>query len=116
MEALDITQIIEAILTLIIAVAGTYYTYLRNKSNNADQLDRWVQIAVSAAEQAYKVGMTDDRKTFAKDWLEKKGVTINWDKLDDTWDDIDMAIEAAVNDLPSDTTKTDTAERRVNSL
>lgn len=116
MEALDITQIIEAILTLIIAVAGTYYTYLRNKSNNADQLDRWVQIAVSAAEQAYKVGMTDDRKTFAKDWLEKKGVTINWDKLDDTWDDIDMAIEAAVNDLPSDTKKTNTAERRVNSL
>ena len=29
MEALDITQIIEAILTLIIAVAGTYYTYMR---------------------------------------------------------------------------------------
>lgn len=117
MEALDITQIIEAILTLIIAVAGTYYTYMRRKSGNTEQLDKWVKLAVSAAEQAYKVGMTDDRKTFAKEWLEKKGVTINWDKLDDTWDDIDMAIEAAVNQLPSeDKTKTDTAERRVNSL
>ena len=116
MEALDITQIIEAILTLIIAVAGTYYTYMRRKSGNAEQLDKWVKLAVGAAEQAYKVGMTDDRKAFAKEWLEKKGVTINWNKLDDTWDDIDMAIEAAVNDLPSDTTKTDTAERRVNSL
>lgn len=102
MEALDLTQIIEAILTLIIAVAGTYYTYMRRKASNA--------------EQAYKLSLTDDRKTFAKEWLEKKGVTINWDKLDDTWDDIDMAIEAAVNDLPSDTTKTNTAERRVNSL
>ena len=106
MEALDITQIIEAILTLIIAVAGTYYTYMRRKSGNAEQLDKWVKLAVGAAEQAYKVGMTDDRKTFAKEWLEKKGVTI-----------IDMAIEAAVNDLPSeDKTKTNTAERRVNSL
>ena len=73
MEALDITQIIEAILTLIIAVAGTYYTYMRRKSGNAEQLDKWVKLAVSAAEQAYKVGMTDDRKTFAKDWLEKRG-------------------------------------------
>ena len=52
MEALDITQIIEAILTLIIAVAGTYYTYMRRKSGNAEQLDKWVKLAVSAAEQA----------------------------------------------------------------
>lgn len=100
MEALDITQIIEAILTLIIAVAGTYYTYMRRKASNAEQLDKWVKLAVGAAEQAYKLSLTDDRKTFAKEWLEKKGVTINWDKLDDTWDDIDMAIEAAVNELP----------------
>lgn len=116
MELLDVTSIAEALITLLIAVVGVVYTYLRNKSSNADNLDRWVQIAVSAAEQAYKLSLTDDRKTFAKEWLEKKGVTINWDKLDDTWDDIDMAIEAAVNGLPSDTTKTNTAERRVNSL
>ena len=101
MEALDITQIIEAILTLIIAVAGTYYTYMRRKSGNDEQLDKWVKLAVGAAEQAYKVGMTDDRKTYAKQYLESKGVTINWDKLDDTWDDVDIMIEAAVNQLPS---------------
>ena len=94
MEALDITQIIEAILTLIIAVAGTYYTYLRNKSNNADQLDRWVQIAVSAAEQAYKTYATDDRKQYALDILQKQGLKVDWSKVDDM-------IEAAVNQLPS---------------
>lgn len=94
MEALDITQIIEAILTLIIAVAGTYYTYLRNKSNNADQLDRWVQIAVSAAEQAYKTGVTDDRKAYAQDVLAKQGLKLDWSKVDDM-------IEAAVNQLPA---------------
>ena len=52
MEALDITQIIEAILTLIIAVAGTYYTYMRRKASNAEQLDKWFKLAVGAAEQA----------------------------------------------------------------
>ena len=82
MEAIDITQIVEALFALIIAIIGAYYTYIRNKSDNAEQLDKWVKLAVGAAEQAYKVGMTDDRKTYAKQYLESKGVTINWDKLD----------------------------------
>lgn len=94
MEAIDITQIVEAAFTLIIAVIGAYYTYIRNKSNNADQLDRWVQIAVSAAEQAYKTGVTDDRKAYAQDVLAKQGLKLDWDKVDDM-------IEAAVNQLPS---------------
>ena len=94
MELLDVTQVAEALLTLLIAVCGVVYTYLRNKSNNADQLDRWVQIAVSAAEQAYKVGMTDDRKAYALSVLDNKGLTINWNE-------VDTMIEAAVNQLPS---------------
>lgn len=104
MEMLDITSIIEAILTLVIAIVGVVYTKARKENTNAEQLDKWVQLAVGAAEQAYKIGMTNDRKAFAKAYLESKGVTINWDKLDDTWDDVDMMIEAAVNQLPSGTT------------
>lgn len=91
---IDITGIIEAVLTLIVAVVGVTYTYLKKKSTTAEQLDRWVQIAVSAAEQAYKVGMTDDRKAYALSVLEKKGQTLNWDE-------VDTMIEAAVNQLPS---------------
>ena len=94
MELLDVTSIAEALITLLIAVVGVVYTYLRNKSNNADQLDRWVQIAVSAAEQAYKTGVTDDRKAYAQDVLAKQGLKLDWDKVDDI-------IEAAVNQLPS---------------
>ena len=94
MELLDVTQVTEALLTLLIAVCGVVYTYLRNKSNNADQLDRWVQIAVSAAEQAYKTGVTEDRKAYAQDVLAKQGLKLDWDKVDDM-------IEAAVNQLPS---------------
>lgn len=94
MELLDVTSIAEALITLLIAVVGVVYTYLRNKSNNADQLDRWVQIAVSAAEQAYKTGVTDDRKAYAQDVLAKQGIKLDWDKVDDM-------IEAAVNQLPA---------------
>ena len=94
MELLDVTSIAEALITLLIAVVGVVYTYLRNKSSNADNLDRWVQIAVSAAEQAYKTGVTDDRKAYAQDVLAKQGLKLDWGKVDDM-------IEAAVNQLPS---------------
>lgn len=94
MELLDITQIAEACITLLIAVLGVVYTYLKNKANNADQLDRWVQIAVSAAEQAYKTCATDDRKQYALDILAKQGFKLDWNKVDDM-------IEAAVNQLPA---------------
>lgn len=93
MELLDVTSIAEALITLLIAVVGVVYTCLRNKSNNADQLDRWVQIAVSAAEQAYKTYATDDRKQYALDVLRKQGLKVDWNKVDDM-------IEAAVNQLP----------------
>lgn len=99
---IDITGIIEAVLTLILAVVGVAYTYLKKKSTNAEQLDRWVQIAVSAAEQAYKVGMTDDRKAYALSVLDSKGLTLNWNE-------VDTMIEAAVNKLPS-TQRTVTSE------
>ena len=94
MELLDITSIAEALITLLIAVVGVIYTYLRNKSSNADNLDRWVQIAVSAAEQAYKTGVTEDRKAYAQDVLAKQGLKLDWNKVDDM-------IEAAVNQLPA---------------
>lgn len=89
---IDVTSIIEAILTLVVAVIGTAYTYMRSKSNNTQQLDKWVHIAVQAAEQAYKTGMTDDRKTYAMEVLEKQGYKVRWGELDDQ-------IEAAVNQL-----------------
>lgn len=102
MELLDITQIAEAVIMLVVALLGTYLTYLKNKSDHATQIDRWVQIAVSAAEQAYKTGVTEDRKAYAQDVLAKQGLKLDWSKVDDM-------IEAAVNQLPS-TTRVITSE------
>lgn len=93
MEMLNVTSIAEALITLVIAIVGVVYAYLKNKSNNADQLDRWVQIAVAAAEQAYKTYATEDRKQYALDILAKQGLKVDWDQVDNM-------IEAAVNQLP----------------
>lgn len=101
MELLDVTSIAEALITLLIAVVGVVYTKYRNKSDNAAQLDKWVDIAVYAAEQAYKTGMTHDRKNYAKKLLEDKGFTVNWDTVDGVFDELDTMIEAAVNKMPS---------------
>lgn len=101
MEMLDITQVIEAVFMLVIAVVGVVYTRYRQTSTNAEQLDKWVEIAVYAAEQAYKTGMTHDRKNYAKKVLEDKGFTVNWDSIDGVFDELDTRIEAAVNKMPS---------------
>ena len=101
MEMLDITQVIEALFMLVIAIVGVVYTRYRQTSTNADQLDKWVEIAVYAAEQAYKTGMTHDRKNYAKKVLEDKGFTVNWDSIDGVFDELDTRIEAAVNKMPS---------------
>ena len=89
----DVTNVINAVVMLIIAVLGTYFTHLQKQSNNTSQLNEWVKIAVSSAEQAYKVGMTQDRKQYALDVLARKGLKVNWNEIDDM-------IEAAVNQLP----------------
>lgn len=94
MEAIDITQIVEAAFTLILAIIGAYYTHVRSKSTNAEQLDKWVEIAVYAAEQAYKTGVTSDRKNYALQVLKDKGMILDWNQ-------IDTMIEAAVNKMPS---------------
>lgn len=90
---IDLTNIINAAVMLIIAVLGTYLTYLQKKSTNASQLNEWVKIAVQAAEQAYKTGLTYDRKAYATKVLADKGLKVNWEQ-------IDTMLEAAVNQLP----------------
>lgn len=90
---IDVTGLVEAVFNVILALAAVALAYLKNKSNKDSQIDAWVKIAVQAAEQAYKTGMTQDRKQYAMDVLSKKGLKLNWSE-------VDMMIESAVNQLP----------------
>ena len=92
----DITPVMEAVAALLAAVI-TAVVIPYNKTNTTTdqqrQINTWVQIAVSAAEQIYNgPGRGEDKKKYVVEWLRQHGVTVDADKLD-------AMIEAAVYDL-----------------
>ena len=89
----DITSLVEAVFNVILAIAAVALAYFKSKSDKDAQIDAWVKIAVQAAEQAYKTGVTYDRKAYATQVLADKGLKLNWGQ-------VDTMIEAAVNQLP----------------
>ncbi len=95
---MDITIIIEAVFALIAAVITVIvipYIKSRTTAQQQEQINTWVRIAVSAAEQIYTgSGRGEEKKAYVINWLREHGVTIDESKLD-------AMIEAAVYDLKS---------------
>ena len=88
----NITPILEAVL----ALAATVFTvvvvpYIKSKTTaQQTDIEGWVRVAVSAAEQLYKgSGRGDEKKAFVLDWLKKRHIAVDEAKLD-------AMIEAAV--------------------
>lgn len=92
----DITPIIEAVTALLAAViTAVVVPYIKSKTTTDQQrqINTWVQIAVSAAEQLYPGSKRgDEKKSYVIDWLKQHGVTVDADA-------IEAMIEAAVYDL-----------------
>lgn len=93
---MDITTIIEAVFALIAAVITAIvipYIKSRTTAQQQEQINAWVRIAVTAAEQIYVgSGRGKEKKAYAINWLREHGVTVDESKLD-------AMIEAAVYDL-----------------
>lgn len=93
---MDITTIIEAVFALIAAVITAIvipYIKSRTTAQQQEQINAWVRIAVTAAEQIYVgSGRGEEKKAYAINWLREHGVTVDESKLD-------AMIEAAVYDL-----------------
>lgn len=93
---MDITIIIEAVFALIAAViTAIVIPYIKSKTTAQEQteINAWVKIAVSAAEQIYNgSGRGAEKKAYVLSWLLQHGVTVDESKLD-------AMIEAAVYDL-----------------
>ena len=89
----NITTIIQAVFALIAAVITVIVIpYIKSKTTAQQQTDieGWVRVAVSAAEQLYKgSGRGDEKKAFVLDWLKKRHIAVDEAKLD-------AMIEAAV--------------------
>lgn len=94
----NITPIIEAALLLIAAVfTAVVIPYIKSKTTAQQQteINAWVKIAVSAAEQIFNgSGRGTEKKAYVLEWLKQRGITVDEAKLD-------AMIESAVYELKS---------------
>ena len=92
----DVTSVVEAVLALVGAISTCVLVpYIKSKTTAEQQkeINAWVKIAVSAAEQIYKgQGRGEEKKAYVLEWLRERGVTVDEARLD-------AMIEAAVYEL-----------------
>ena len=88
----DLTPIFNAVIALLAALITAFVIpWLKRKTNAQDREDllRWVEIAVAAAEQLWDSTQGEEKKKAVMAFLREKGFTF-------TESEIDSAIEAAV--------------------
>ena len=93
---MDITTIIEAAAALVAAViTAVVIPYIKSRTTAQQQaeINAWVKIAVTAAEQIYRgSGRGEEKKAYVLNWLAEHGITLDEER-------IDALIEAAVYEL-----------------
>lgn len=93
---IDLTGIISAVLTLIVAVLSAFLIPLIKRKVDAEKLATiqfWVGIAVDAAEQVFRDGgLGAEKKKYVVNFLEARGFSIDAEELNNL-------IEAAVLEL-----------------
>lgn len=93
---INITPIVEAVAALIAAVITAFvvpYIKSRTTTNQQQQINAWVRVAVAAAEQIYVgSGRGEEKKAYVLNWLAERGITLDASR-------IDALIEAAVYEL-----------------
>ena len=95
---MDLTAIFEAILALVAAIVSCILIpYIKSKTTAEQQaqINSWVKIAVTAAEQIYTgSGRGKEKKEYVLAFLAEHGFTVDADR-------IDALIEAAVYKMKS---------------
>ena len=86
MEYIDLTELLVAVITVLIGIAARYaIPYLKEKwgETKFDNIQKWVKIAVGAAEMIFtESGMGKQKKEYVLEFLNKKGFTVDYDALD----------------------------------
>ena len=92
----DITPFINAVIALIAAVITAFVIpWVKSKTTAAqrEEIEAWVRIAVTAAEQIYKgSGRGEEKKEYVLEFLRGKGLTFDMTS-------INLMIESAVKDM-----------------
>ena len=94
---MDLTPLINAVIALAAAAVTAFVIpWLRKKldENDLKQLESWVKIGVSAAEQLYNSLQGEEKKQYVLAFLREKGYDVSTQ-------DVENAVEAAVLQLHS---------------
>ena len=95
---IDLTEIIRAVIALLLALITSYLIPLIRRKADAQKLATlrlWVNIAVTAAEQIFKgAGLGEEKKAYVIEFLQAHGFTVDMEELDNL-------IESAVHELKS---------------
>ena len=89
---MELTEIVKIAIELIVAIASLWLIPWLRARLNAEQVSdmlRWVEIAVSAAEQLYDAAKGNAKKQYVVSFLEERGYRVDEEELN-------LAIEAAV--------------------
>ncbi len=93
---MDITPVVNAVIALIAAVVTAFVIpWVKSKTTAAqrEEINSWVKIAVTAAEQIYSgVGKGKEKKAYVLKFLEEKNL-----KIDEK--SVDLMIESAVKNM-----------------
>ena len=93
---MDITPVVNTLIALIAAVVTAFVIpWVKSKTTAAqrEEINSWVKIAVTAAEQIYSgVGKGKEKKAYVLKFLEEKNL-----KIDEK--SVDMMIESAVKNM-----------------
>ncbi len=93
---IDLTDIVSAVITLILAIITTFLIpYLKTKieANKFEKIKSWVKVAVEAAEMIYVgTGRGEEKKNYVIQYLNSKGYTIDTESINNL-------IESAVLEL-----------------
>ena len=93
---MDITPVVNAVIALIAAVVTAFVIpWVKSKTTAAqrEEINAWVKIAVTAAEQIYSgSGKGKEKKKYVLDFLAEKNL-----KIDE--ESVDLMIESAVKEM-----------------
>ncbi len=93
---MDITPVVNAVIALIAAVVTAFVIpWVKSKTTAAqrEEINSWVKIAVTAAEQIYSgAGKGKEKKAYVLKFLEEKNL-----KIDE--ESVDLMIESAIKNM-----------------
>ena len=93
---MNITPVVNAVIALAAAVVTAFVVpWIKSKTTAAqrEEIDAWVRIAVTAAEQIYReTGKGKEKKAYVLKFLEEKNL-----KIDE--ESVDLMIESAVKNM-----------------